>query len=129
MDPAGDIRLMGLATSVLLFGDTLRKIGVRADFVRIGPYKSAPEQLTQNHMSEEAREQANRLLDDGHQRMLFDLSGDLKITPEAVAALMDRGPHLGAEALQRKLVDAVLDEHELDEDDNALRGQRLVDHI
>jgi protease-4 len=129
MDPAGDIRLMGLATSVLLFGDTLRKIGVRADFVRIGPYKSAPEQLTQNHMSEEAREQANRLLDDGHQRMLFDLAGDLKITPEAVAALMDRGPHLGAEALQRKLVDAVIDERELDEDDNALRGQRLVDDI
>jgi protease-4 len=129
MDPAGDIRLMGIATSVLLFGDTLKKIGVRADFVRIGPYKSAPEQLTQNHMSDEAREQANRLLDDGHQRMLADLSGDLKISPEGVAALMDRGPHLGAEALQRKLVDAVLDEHDLTEDDNALRGQRRTDRL
>jgi len=129
MDPAGDIRLMGIATSVLLFGDTLKKIGVRADFVRIGPYKSAPEQLTQNHMSDEAREQANRLLDDGHQRMLTDLSGDLKISAEGVAALMDRGPHLGAEALQRKLVDAVIDEHDLGEDDNALRGQRRTDRL
>ena len=64
MDPAGDIRLMGTSTSVLSFGDTLRKIGVRADFVRIGPYKSAPEQFTQNAMSEPAREEANALLDD-----------------------------------------------------------------
>jgi protease-4 len=129
MDPAGDIRLMGIATSVLLFGDTLRKIGVRADFVRIGSYKSAPEQFTQNHMSEEARAQANQLLDDGHQRMLVDLSGDLKVSPEQVASLMDRGPHLGAEALHRKLVDAVLDEHELGEDDNALRGERRTDRL
>jgi len=129
LDPAGDVRLMGIATSVLLFGDTLKKIGVRADFVRIGPYKSAPEQLTQNHMSDEAREQANKLLDDGHQRMLVDLAQDLHTTPEGVAALMDRGPHLGPEALQRKLVDAVLDEHELAEDDNALRGQNRVDRM
>lgn len=129
LDPAGDVRLMGIATSVMLFGDTLKKIGVRADFVRIGPYKSAPEQLTQNHMSEEAREQANRLLDDGHQRMLFDLASDLHTTPEAVASLMDKGPHLGAEALHRKLVDAVLDEHDLDEDDSPLRGQNRVDRM
>jgi protease-4 len=129
MDPAGDIRLMGIATSVLLFGDTLKKIGVRADFVRIGPYKSAPEQFTQNHMSDEARAQANQLLDDGHQRMLVDLAGDLKVSPEQVASLMDRGPHLGAEALHRKLVDAVIDEHELGEDDNPLRGERRVDRL
>jgi protease-4 len=35
IDPAGDVRLMGTASTVMLFGDTLRKIGVRADFIRI----------------------------------------------------------------------------------------------
>jgi protease-4 len=129
MDPAGDIRLMGTSTSVLLFGETLRKIGVRADFVRIGPYKSAPEQFTQDKMSEPAREQANRLLDDAHSRMLVDLAGDLRTSPERIAKLMDQGPHLAPLALSRKLVHAVVDEHEIDDDLGPLQGQRREDQL
>jgi protease-4 len=129
LDPSGDIRLMGTSTAVLLFGETLRKIGVRADFVRIGDYKSAPEQFTQDRMSEAAREQANALLDDAHRRMLVDLSGDLKVSTERVAELMDKGPHLAPLALQRKLVDAVLDEHELDEDDGPFIGRPRTDRL
>jgi protease-4 len=129
MDPSGDIRLMGTSTAVLMFGETLRKIGVRADFVRIGDFKSAPEQLTQDHMSEAARQQANALLDDAHRRMLADLSGDLRVSTERVAEIMDKGPHLAPLALQRKLVDAVLDEHDLDEDDNPLRGRPRTERL
>ena len=33
MDPAGSIRLLGASTEALLFGDTLRSLGLRADFV------------------------------------------------------------------------------------------------
>lgn len=129
LDPAGDIRLMGTSTSVLSFGETLRKIGVRADFVRIGSYKSAPEQFTQDQMSEPAREQANRLLDDAHQRMLVDLAGDLHTSTEHVAELMDQGPYLGSSALRKKLVQSVLDEHDLDDDLGPLQGRARVDRL
>ena len=77
---------------VLLFGETLRKIGVRADFVRIGPYKSAPEQYTQEQLSEAAREQTRALLDDAHRRVLSDLARDLQVTPQRESReIMDDG--------------------------------------
>jgi protease-4 len=115
IDPAGDIRLMGSATSVLLIGETLRKIGVRADFVRIGPYKSAPEQYTQQQLSDAAREQTRALLDDAHHRVLADLAKDLRRSQGDVAQIMDTGPHLARPALRAKLVAGAADEYELDE--------------
>jgi protease-4 len=115
IDPAGDVRLLGSATSVMLFGETLRKIGVRADFVRIGPYKSAPEQLTQDQMSEAARLETGTLLDDAHRRVLADLSRDLHQPPQRIAEIMDQGPHLARAAIAAGLIKAVADERELDD--------------
>lgn len=115
VDPAGDVRLMGLSSTSLLFGETLRKIGVHADFVRIGDYKSAPEQYTQGHLSEAAREQARALLDDAHQRMLADLAGDLESNRAAVAGIIDRGPYLADAAIDAGLVEAAVDERTLDD--------------
>lgn len=114
MDPAGDVRLLGSATSVMLFGETLRKIGVRADFVRIGPYKSAPEQYTQGELSEAARAETGALLDDVHKRMLFDLGRDLHWSPAHVADVMDHGPHLASAAVSVGLAKAAVDERELE---------------
>jgi len=46
MNPAGGLRFAGLASSYMYFGGTLKKLGVRADFVRIGDHKGAAEQYT-----------------------------------------------------------------------------------
>ena len=67
---------------------------MRADFIRIGPYKSAPEQFTQDQLSDAAREELGALLDDVHQRMLADLATDLHVSQERVAQIMDEGPQL-----------------------------------
>jgi protease-4 len=114
IDPAGDLRLLGSATSIMLFGETLRKIGVRADFVRIGAYKSAPEQYTQGELSEAARAEADALLDDAHKRMLSDLSTDLHWPRERIAEVMDQGPHLASAAVDVGLIKGAVDERELD---------------
>ena len=68
MDPAGMLRLMGVSGESLYFGELLRDIGVRADFVRIGRYKSAPEQYTNAESSEPAREERKAILDDAYRR-------------------------------------------------------------
>jgi protease-4 len=126
IDPAGDIRLMGSASTVLLFGETLRKIGVRADFVRIGPYKSAPEQYTQQQLSEAAREQTRAVLDDAHHRVLGDLAQDLRRSRDDVAQIMDAGPHLARPALRAKLVAGAADEFELDAELQDVFGGRAL---
>jgi protease-4 len=125
MDPAGDVRLMGTATTVLLFGETLSKIGVRADFVRIGAEKSAPEQFAHSRMSEEYRRRALHILDAAHGRVVADLAGDLEVPHDRVAALMDAGPYLARGAVESGLVAAAVGEAELkDEDLEAFEGQR-----
>jgi protease-4 len=110
IDPAGSIRLLGAAADVLLFGKTLRKIGLRADFIRIGEYKSAPEQYTQSEMSEPAREELNSLLGDVHTRVVSDLAKDLHVDSARITAIMDDGPQLASQALHDKLVQKATDE-------------------
>lgn len=124
IDPAGDIRLMGAAVTVLLFGETLDKIGVRAEFIRIGRYKSAPEQYTQQHLSEEAREQTRALLDAAHRRVLLDLAVDLDEPPSAIADLIDAAPHLARAAVRTQMVAATADEYELDAELRDVFGDR-----
>jgi len=114
IDPAGQIRLLGSSMRFLLFGDTLRKIGVRAGYLRIGAYKSAPEQLTQNTMSDPTREQANQLLDSVYHRVLTDLSADLNLSEKRVAEIIDSGPHLAPQAVADKLISHAQGRYELD---------------
>ncbi len=116
IDPAGSLRLMGTSLNVVLVGDTLRKIGVRADFVRIGRYKSAPEQLEQNALSQAAREQNEQLLTDVFQRLTGDLASDLGIKRQRVIELMDEGPRSAPRALSAELVAGTADELDLEED-------------
>jgi protease-4 len=130
IDPAGSVRLLGAAADVLLFGKTLHKIGLRADFVRIGDYKSAPEQFTQGQLSEPAREELRTLLSDVHGRVLSDLSKDLRVAQTRVAAIMDDGPHLAAQALRDRLVQRTADEAAVRRGEGGtFEGRAIVDAL
>jgi protease-4 len=123
MDPAGMLRLMGVSGEAFYFGELLRDLGVRADFVRIGRYKSAPEQYTNEQASEPAREQRRALLDDAYRRLVHDLAGDLGRDEPAIRGLLDRGPFLASEALAEKLVAAEVDRRDVDSEARALFGE------
>jgi len=130
IDPAGSIRLLGAAADVILFGDTLRKIGLNVDIVRIGDYKSAPEQYTQHSMSEPSREELQVLLSDVHSRVLHDLGSDLRVEPGRIAAIMDRGPHLAHHAMADKLVTRSADETALKAREEAVfEGRSVVSQL
>jgi len=130
MDPAGSIRLLGGSAEALLFGDTIRSLGLRADFVRIGDYKSAPEQFTQRKMSDDAREQLHALFSDVHNRVRHDLAGDLHVTPERISDVMANGPHLAHQAIADKLVSRTADEVVLrHSNDAAFDGRNVVTRV
>lgn len=118
VDPAGSGQLLGTGSTVVLYGETIRKLGVRADFLRIGDYKSAAEQLAQGQMGDAARTQLRQLLDDAHLRLVSDLAKDLSVDQVQVASLMDEGMHLAPELVERGLADGVADVHELKHDDD-----------
>ncbi|MBN1655305.1 MAG: signal peptide peptidase SppA [Deltaproteobacteria bacterium] len=114
IDPAGQLRLLGSSMRFLLFGETLRKIGVRAEYLRIGAYKSAPEQLSQNAMSDPTREQAEQLLEEVYRRVVADLASDLKVSEARVVEIIDSGPHLSPQAVADRLVFQAQDQYEMD---------------
>ncbi len=124
MDPAGMVRLMGVSGESLYFGELLRDLGVRADFVRIGRYKSAPEQYTNAESSEPAREQRRAIIDDAYRRLVHDLSRDLARDEHDVRAMIDRGPFLSSEALRERLVSAEVDRRDVDGEVKDLFGPR-----
>lgn len=113
LDPAGGIRLQGQAMTVLHFGEVLEKIDVDAEFLRIGDYKSAPEQFTRSQMSEAAQRQLAGLLDDAQRRLQTDLARDLGHSRGEIEAWIDSGPQLADVALERGMITGVLDQAEL----------------
>jgi len=130
IDPAGSIRLLGAAAEVLLFGDTLHRIGLHADFVRIGDYKSAPEQYTQNKLSQPAREEMIALFTDVHSRVVQDLAQDLHVEPARVSTIIDNGPHLAGQAIADKLVRGAIDEVALRQGEDAtFEGRSIVSEL
>ncbi|MCB9593524.1 MAG: signal peptide peptidase SppA [Sandaracinaceae bacterium] len=116
VDPAGGVRLSGVSSELFHLGDLLRNVGIRADFVRIGQWKSAIEQYHDNTMSGPARAQRMDILDGAYRRLLFDGARDRETTPEALEALVDLGPHLPDEAVERGLAEALADERDMDEE-------------
>ncbi|HJL17733.1 MAG TPA: signal peptide peptidase SppA [Sandaracinaceae bacterium LLY-WYZ-13_1] len=115
LDPAGGVRLTGVSTELLLLGDLLRNVGVRADFVRIGRWKSAIEQYMNDAQSAPARRQRGAVLDWAYRRLLHDGATDLEVSRADFAQVVDRGPHLPADAVERGLVTALADELDMDE--------------
>ena len=124
IDPAGLVRLMGVSGDSLYFGELLRDLGLRADFIRIGRYKSAPEQYTNDGSSEATREVRQGLMDGAYQRLVSDLSGDLGRDEASIKATIDRGPFTADEALREKLATVALDKHDLERDARLVFGPR-----
>jgi protease-4 len=126
IDPAGSIRLLGASAETLHFGDTIRSLGLHADFIRIGDYKSAPEQYTQRSMSAPAREELRTLFTEVHNRVRHDLAGDLHVTPERITEIMANGPHLAHQAIADKLAARSADEIVLRQSDDAVFDGRSI---
>lgn len=114
VDPAGGVRVSGVSSEIYHLGDLLRNVGVRADFVRIGRWKSAIEQYMNTRQGPDARRQRQGILDWAYRRMVFDVARDHGWSREHFRDLVDQGPHLPDSALESGLVDALADELSMD---------------
>ncbi len=113
INPAGGVRVSGLAQSHLFFGGLLEKLGVRADFVRIGAHKLAPEQLTGG--PSEVGERDHRALLDAYERLyVAQLARGRELDEGAVRKALAAGPFIATEAREQRLVDELVYEDEID---------------
>ncbi|HZJ64063.1 MAG TPA: signal peptide peptidase SppA, partial [Kofleriaceae bacterium] len=108
VDPAGGLRLVGMAGTTMYFRGTFEQFGVQPQFEKIAEYKSAPEQFTETGPTAIAAQMRNELYDSLWDRWVQTVADARHLTKDAVLALVDAGPYSAGDlAADAKLVDAV----------------------
>ncbi|GIX05613.1 MAG: hypothetical protein KatS3mg115_0016 [Candidatus Poribacteria bacterium] len=107
LSPLGTVDLIGLRAEVLFFKETLDKLGIQAELVQAGAYKSAAEPYTRTRLSPEAEAMLNRLLDELFDQLVEGIALARGRGREEVIRWIDGGPYSAQEALERGLVDGL----------------------
>ena len=100
--------LTGLLAEVTMYKGTLDKLGVKADLVSHGKYKSAPEVVTRDSISEYFEEAVNLMMDDFYEVLVNDIASGRSMARDSLLALIDNGPYTSVEAVQTGLVDTTI---------------------
>jgi protease-4 len=115
VDPVGGVRVSGAATSTWFVKDALDALGVRADLLRIGDYKSAPETFTRAEPSPQAQAQREALLNLRHQRLVQAVAEGRRLPAARAQAAVDRGLFTPAAARAAGLIDQVATGEEVED--------------
>ncbi len=107
MQPSGTVGLVGFATSALFLRDALAKVGVEAQFIARGEYKSAANVFTEDSYTDAHRQADTRLVESLHAQVWQAVSASRGIEAAALDALADKAPVLRDDALTAGLVDHV----------------------
>ncbi|GJF15511.1 signal peptide peptidase SppA [Mycolicibacterium cyprinidarum] len=107
MQPSGTVGLVGFATSALFLRDALAKVGVEAQFIARGEYKSAANVFTEDSYTEAHRQADTRLVESLQAQVWQAVSASRGIETAALDALADKAPLLRDDAVSAGLVDRV----------------------
>jgi len=91
---------VGLHAELGFYKGLLDKIGVEADMMHCGAYKSALEPFTRTEPSLEAAENVNWLLDGIYERWIGMITAGRGLSAEQVKGLVDRAPLEAEDALE-----------------------------
>ena len=108
IDPAGGVRLVGMAGTTMYFHGAFAQFGIQPQFEKIAEYKSAPEQFTEVGPTPIAARMRNELVDSLWERWVGTVADARHLTRDQVVALVDAGPYTAGDlAVEARLVDAV----------------------
>ena len=103
--------LLGVRSEVYFYKEILDLLGVRADFLKVGDFKSAVEPYTRTSLSEPAKRQMAEMLDDFYDRSIVErvvkARSAKRLSLEKVRATIDRAPLTARAAVEAGLVDKV----------------------
>ncbi len=90
LNPQGMVDWHGIGGTPYFVKDLLAKFGVKVQLCKVGKYKSAPEMLTADGMSEPNREQTEAYMNGIWQVMLKEVAASRKISADSLNAYADR---------------------------------------
>ncbi|MBN2192656.1 MAG: signal peptide peptidase SppA [Polyangiaceae bacterium] len=124
LSPAGEIRFAGLKSQQLYFARLLDKLGIRAEFVRIGKHKSAPEPLERERASDVARADHVDLMQQIERYLVGGIATGRALTVPEVRARVAAGPFVASDAKTAGFIDGVAFDDEVEQRVNELVGRR-----
>jgi protease-4 len=127
INPQGMLELKGLSAESMFLKNTLDKLGVEMQIVKVGTYKSAVEPLVNTKMSDANREQVTVYLNSIWKTLLTEVSASRKISVEKLNEYADEMMMFQptAKAKEYALVDSLV---YLDQVDSILKSSaKLVD--
>lgn len=107
LQPSGDVGLNGLVAESPFVRSALDKLGVKPEFGQRYEFKNAMNTFTETRFTDAHREATSKLVSSLFGQMVRGIAEGRKLGEEEVRALVDRGPFLGPEALEAKLVDGL----------------------
>ena len=108
IDPAGGLRLVGMAGTTMYFKGAFDQLGVLPQFEKIAEYKSAPEQFTETGPTPTAAKMHEDMFDSLWKQWVDAVASARHLRPEEVQAIVDAGPYTAGQlAADHRLVDAV----------------------
>lgn len=110
LNPQGMVDWHGLAANPYFLKDLLAKFGVKYQLCKVGKYKSAPEMMTADQMSEPNREQVTAYITGIWKVMLKEVSDSRKISVDSLNAYADRFIALAdqPDLVKMKIVDKLI---------------------
>lgn len=108
------LMLIGLRAEVSFYKNLFELIGVQADMLRVGAFKSAAEPYTRSEMSPEFKQEMDEVLDDKFRQLVEGISKARNLPVEKVKALIDQGPQTSKLCKDGGLVDRIAYEDELE---------------
>lgn len=108
VSPEANLMVLGVVAELDFMKDTLQKLGMAADFIHVGKYKSAPERMTRSSASPENREMIAAIVEDRYAALVEMLALARGVETAAAAAWIDQGMFDAAGAVAAGLADTVL---------------------
>lgn len=106
--PTGHLMLVGLRAEVIFAKGLLDKVGVKAESVQAGKYKTAGETLTREEPSPAFRESLESMLQDYYEQLVEGIVEGRGVSAERAAALIKEGPFTARQAKEAGLADDVM---------------------
>ena len=107
MPSSGGLNTVGLRAEVTFYKKAFDLVGIQAEMLRVGEFKSAGEPYSRTEMSPEFRREMEEIIDDLFGQLVATIAEARKLTPEQVRQAIDEAPLLAAAALEKKLVDHI----------------------
>jgi len=108
LSPEANLMVLGISAELAFMRDTLDKLGMKADFVHVGAYKSAPERMTRSSASDANREMITSIVDDRYEALLDMLASSRGVGRDVVGGWVDQGMFDAGGAVAAGLADTVL---------------------